>query len=375
MLRSSFYYRYVMGTLFDGILVVCVLILVLDQIIIERANGREILFLFLTIILFGGAFLVSTSASGHVFAASMVYIFCARKKPLDTVFKLALAVCVFVTAFIIISSLIGIIPNMLFKKAGRERYCLGFLYALYPSTYIFNITALWSFVRRNELTIPEILLLGGINYWAYDMTRSRMTFVMSLVVLVIFFIMKKWPRLMEDFKLVHPFIGFSYIICTVISVVLTVKYTKAVPWLKKLNSMLSGRLKLGQESLNQYGITLYPREISWVGNGYNTFGETSTGEYNYVDNLFIQLVQRFGLVIFVIILLIMTIMMFISLKKKMYHLAVIFTIVAVHSFFDNLSMYIDFNSFLIAIGVVFETVEIQKIPEKTRPRYHLKGLL
>ena len=180
---------------------------------------------------------------------------------------------------------------------------------------------------------------------------------------------------MEDFKLVHPFIGLSYIICTVISVVLTVKYTKAVPWLKKLNSMLSGRLKLGQESLNQYGITLYPREISWVGNGYNAFGETSTGEYNYVDNLFIQLVQRFGLVIFVIILLILTIMMFISLKKKMYHLAVIFTIVAVHSFFDNLSMYIDFNSFLIAIGVVFESVEIQKISEKTRPRYHLKGLL
>ena len=97
--------------------------------------------------------------------------------------------------------------------------------------------------------------------------------------------------------------------------------------------------------------------IEWVGNGLDKNGIEPVGESLYVDNLYIQVMQKFGIIFVVLVLILLTIAMIKIVEQKKYILAFILTMIAIHCIIDDLFMAISYNPFWIAAGAVLMTAE------------------
>ena len=72
----------------------------------------------------------------------------------------------------------------------------------------------------------------------------------------------------------------------------------------------------------------------------------------YVDNLYIQILQRYGLFVLCILLLILTLTLHTLLKRKEYVLSLILIVLSFHAMIDDLILNLHYNIFLILIGVL-----------------------
>lgn len=68
----------------------------------------------------------------------------------------------------------------------------------------------------------------------------------------------------------------------------------------QLNKLLSGRLALGQNAMSEYGISLFGKDIEWI--GFN-MEETLRGTYNYVDCSYVKILLDHGILFLGIVLL------------------------------------------------------------------------
>jgi len=109
------------------------------------------------------------------------------------------------------------------------------------------------------------------------------------------------------------------------------------------------------------------QKISWVGNGLNAYGQKNVNMYTYVDCLYIQILQRYGIVFTSCWLIILTATIYRCYRTKDYHLMIILTLIAGHCIIDDLTLYIYFNTFWFAIGVLLvKTVEANAVAKKVR---------
>ena len=92
--------------------------------------------------------------------------------------------------------------------------------------------------------------------------------------------------------------------------------------------------------------------INWIGNGLDINGQRGLSEYLYVDNLYIQILQRYGLFVLVILLVIFTLTLHHLLKQKQYVLSLILIILSFHAIIDDLIINLHYNIFLILIGTL-----------------------
>ncbi len=114
---------------------------------------------------------------------------------------------------------------------------------------------------------------------------------------------------------------------------------------------MGNRLNLGQYSLLEYGISAWGKQIAWVGNGLDVYGNRATGSYLWVDCLYVQVLQRYG-VIFFDYFLISNDNYYVGLlsEKKNYMLLILLSLIAVHCMIDDLQLYLHYNTFWFAIG-------------------------
>ena len=126
---------------------------------------------------------------------------------------------------------------------------------------------------------------------------------------------------------------------------------------KNANDFLGGRIYYAHRSLEIYGYNLFGQKINWVGNGLSESGIKNSSEYLYVDNLYIQILQRHGLVILLILLIILTITLNHLLRKKEYVLSLILIVLSFHAMIDDLILNLHYNIFLILIGTLMNQTQ------------------
>jgi hypothetical protein len=144
----------------------------------------------------------------------------------------------------------------------------------------------------------------------------------------------------------------SFGVCGAFSLIMTVVYDHSLPWMRRLNSMLESRLRLGHRSLVEHGVSWFGERIEWLGNGLDAFGNSTTGVYTYVDCLYIKILQRYGIIFTVVLAALMCWSMYKLYKRREYHILLISATVAVHCVLDDLSFALHYNTFWIAMGLV-----------------------
>lgn len=357
LLRTSFYCRYFEGTIYTAIKLFCIYLLILNEVIKSKLTLKSLRGLFVC-----GAMYVVIAYNTSFFSdvvMLLAFVYCGRNISFEKIAKITIYTSSSILIFVILSSYAGIINNYIENTEMRRREYLGFRYSLYPAAIIFNITALVLYINRGKIKLRQVLLLLISNFFVFYKTNSRLSFYMAVLMIIITPLFQKFPKILENSKIFHIGMGLSFIIAAVCSVVLTVIYNPNIEWMKKLNAIFNDRLKFGNRSLMMYGVSILgKRNMEWIGNGLDSAGNKSTETYLWVDNFYISIIQRFGILVSIVIILLLTFTLFKCWKVKNYYLMLILTLIAGHCMIDDLFLYLNYNTFWFVIGSTLMTDKI-----------------
>lgn len=352
ILSTSFYYKLFVGRPHMWLQILCMVLLVFYEFRNGGFRDQNWKGLIVCAAMFLVAFRVSHASLHRQSVLMFAYIYCARRIPFAKIARFTLDVSMVLVCVIVLSGYFGIIDNIAAVKGGRVREYLGFRYALYLPGLLLNMTALWIFLRKDKITVPGSLVWAVVNWFAYYKTDSRISFIIAEALLAAALIMRFWPKIVEKLKPLCLVAIGSFGICGAFSLMMTMVYDNSLSWMRKLNSILESRLRLGHRSLAEFGVTWFGQEIEWLGNGLDAFGNSVSGIYTYVDCLYVKILQRYGILFTIALAVLMCWSMYRLYKRKEYHILLISASVAVHCVLDDLSFTLHYNTFWLAMGLV-----------------------
>lgn len=300
---------------------------------------------------------------------SAAFAFSARHIEFKKIAKFALWVSIVCLLFIVVSSLIGIIPDYLDKTThpGVTRHYLGFLYCLYPPTILFNIEALYIYLRKEKITWAELAVCALLCYGIYKLCDARLNFILNLLMIVGIIIVRyrsKLPHFLNKI-IIHlsSLLPWMFIICGVISLFFSFGYHSNIAWMSRVNAALGNRLEYGRISYERYGLNAFGQIIEMRGSGLNGSGIREKGRYFYLDCIYVRFLQEYGIILSIILILALTIVMHRIYKKKKHYLLVIMTVLALHAVVDDLILHLYFNTFWI-VCIYFLIPEKNKLQKR-----------
>ena len=350
LLSMTFYYRFFSGKPYIILLLFCIALLVVREVLVDEMPVKMLPIVLLCALL---AILIMKDAPRKYNVFFVPYIFAARNISFKDAARFSAVLSAFILIFVSGSSLLGIIENHQDLFTGRLRNYLGFRYPLFPATVLFNIIALTVFEKGNKMRWRTLIVLGVVNYVLYYLTDSRLCYYTAWVVIGFGALLKLKPGFFEKLTGFNWIMVFSFPICFFVSVGLSYLYTPFGRF-KVWNETLGDRLALGHASIVKYGFSLLGRRIHWVGNGLNEYGQHSVAEYSYVDCMFLQVLQRYGIVFSAVMLILITVLMYKLYRHKCWILLVIFSVIAFHAMIDDLLFELHYCTFWLLLSIFFK---------------------
>lgn len=341
-----------------------VFLVLVRELLKDRMSVREYLWL---ILLAFFCVMVVKDSSRKYDIAWVILIYGARDIPFRRIAKISVICSSVLLAATVICAHAGIILNYYEYWNGRTRHYLGFRYCLFGPTVLFNIIVLLGWLYKDKIRWILLLVLTALGCLFYELTDSRLCFVLSLVFLVAIAVLKIWPELPRHLKPLQMLMTISFPVCFAVSVGVSCSY-QPYGWMKSLNEKLVNRLYYGSRAIREYGISWFGQRITFHGNGLTSAGKkVSSFHYSYVDCLYLQVLLRYGIIFSVIVLVLLTLTMIYLYRKKEYYLLFIFFLLAVHAMIDDLIFYICYNTFWFVISSALWNRKAYK-PEATEEK-------
>ena len=251
-------------------------------------------------------------------------------------------VMIFGTIFL---SKVGVLEDYIFSATTRARHGLGFDWATTGPILFFFLTLVYIYLRREALSLIELVIIEVGHVFFYKMTDTRMTFYLGTLSVVVFvgsvILKKRWYLT----KRLGYLVCFAPAVVGIIAVLIHVLFDENNAIWAKLNNIMSGRLLLGYNAYHTYGLTLFGQDITWVGFGID---ESGVG-YNYVDCSYLQYLLEYGIVFIAFVLFVYTVIIYRAVKHEDYYLVWICLITLVFSITEPWLFNFTFNPIPILV--------------------------
>lgn len=303
-------------------------------------------------------FVVFLVAHSALFLVFLLFLYELKQYKFNDFLKFALAVLSILLLGIVVASLIGIIPDLMIPRGdGRFRHSLGFDCGPYSQTFFLFIVLMSVYLYKTKLPFVAIFAEIGVAVFFYCMTLSRADFCLILLILAIILILKiveivrkkelkiKIPKWLTYCLVAVP------IVLVVLYAVLTCLWPTQTEFIIKMNDILSGRLHLTYDSLQNYGITIFGQSVYLL---------DDFGNYNGVDNAFFNRLVYNGIVNALIMLCAYCYMVWNASKKNDGLLLLALMVVICDSFVGPIMFCFHYNLFAFALMDMFDARQIVK---------------
>jgi hypothetical protein len=294
-------------------------------------------------------------ALGVYYCFGVFFLAVGRHFNLTKTLKLSLCVTIVSLAFIVMLSLIGLIPDYVEYNPSRIRHYLGFRYSLFSGQICFICICMMAVIRGKNIKLWESILCAAILYLVYEATDDRLSFWLSVLVLFVLVAIAAINRVHPDLVISKPLVARLGIWANVIAVLLflvpillTVFYSPASSFMQALNEFLGNRLALGLNGLKEFGLSIFGQRLELVGNGLDINGIPDQGTYNYIDSTPMLLIIRYGLIFTVGFLVLQATAIKVLWAEREYVLVFVLLVIALHSTIDDLCLALYFNEFQFA---------------------------
>ena len=334
----------------------------INCLFVERYGWRDILGLGICF-LFG---YIANRNDSAIPMSTFLTVFAARNIDLKKTYKLMIAVTAVTMGLIMLGAEKGYLAQYVYYQKGHSRYTLGFNYVLAPPAYIMNIAMVLLVFRKDKITWAEIAVMFILNAVFFMLCQGELSFLATLLIVGFMIWIKLWPKLETSqfvlFKWIDRIAVIIHPVCVGISVWFMLKYDESVAWMAKLNEILDRRLAIPHKVYSEYGIKLLGQKITLIGAGLGLDGKPvdNVGEYNYIDNLYINMLLRYGLVFFIVSLCLLVVMMIYCYKKNMRLWLWMLALYALHAIFDDKLQLVYFDSLMLIMGQAVQKLRLKE---------------
>lgn len=347
IMNASFYAIYYINKIFKVTIIIVSFLLVLKELLVSKKRARDWGYLLLVVIM---TIIIYANLSGkYAILPLFLFIYSSRDINLNKIMKVVFYESLILFIFIVISAKLGLILNY-HEYGSRYREYLGFRYSLYSQALLFNITAIYFYLYKDKTNFARCLLWFLFNYLIFRFTNSRLSFYLSIILIVGSLLINNKVRDNNLKKSLRLVFCLSYIICCICSLYFTFNYNPLNYKYNNANEFLGNRLYYGNIAMRKYGINITGHDIVLSGNGLNIDGTRGLSSYNYVDCLYVILLLRYGIVFMILFIGILTITCYYLYRKKEYYLLFVMMIFALHGIIDDLMIYLYYNTFWLVIG-------------------------
>lgn len=327
---------------------------------IRRYNWRD--FLGLVIVLLFG-YIVDRNETATI-AAGYLLIFASRDRDYKKIFRIAILNTIAGIAVIYLASMRGFIPYATWTENDTLRHSFGFVYPLVIPAYLLNIGIMTFAVKEEKTEVWQMMLLLFFTICTYRWCKADLSGGLTLAVLIAMAVTNIYPNILKSQRafwkwtdrlavIIYPLVAFlSYLEARF--------YDGSIAWMGKLNQMMGGRLSLAHAALQDYEIKLLGQEIWFVGSGLDNSGNPVNGNYNYVDNVYVNLLLRYGVVFCIVALALLVLTIYYCRARRMRVLLWMFSLMAVHGMFEDKVQTLYFNSLLLMIGQAVQNYHASK---------------
>lgn len=317
---------------------------------IRRYDFRDLIGL-LILALF--AYIANRNESATV-AAGYLLIFAARDMDYKKIFRYAIVTTIAGILVIYYASMQGFITYGTWMEGTTVRHAFGFIYPLVIPAYLLNIGMMTFAVREEKIAWWQIVVLLIFTVLTYRWCKADLSSGLMTVLLVAMLVVRTHPEIINSD---HPFWRYTdrlavwiFPLAILVSVVLAHFYNYDNSWMRLLNETTRGRLSLPHAALQKYGVKLWGQQMWFVGAGLDNFGNEISGAYDYVDNVYINLLIRYGIVFVVISVLLLVLTMEYCRLRHMRIILWLFCLMAVHGLLEDKMQTVYFNSLLLLVG-------------------------
>ena len=332
------------------------------KIYYDLKNDKKISIAF--IVLFVIAMMVTLLAKNNGIICTLIVLAALRKLDFEKLIKIAFKI--FSVAFIstVALTLLRILPNWEFSRGILTRYSLGFDYAATGVSVYLVIIMMYFYIRKNNATYMELLVLELINIFVYRYTDGRLGFVLITLILFI--------QLFSKFEFIINTFNSNFIqktlklICHTLPIILFVLYHLLIvmyasnsPIANKANKLLSNRIKLTYQAYRKYDVKLFGDDIkwySWAGYGYSETDEDYT--YNLVDTAYSRMIFDYGLIFSVLLILGYREILIKNYNDKNYWLLFVIIFVLIWAFLEPIILNLGRNAFALALMPLLDIGQI-----------------
>lgn len=241
-------------------------------------------------------------------------------------------------------SLVGMVPNLQYNRAGVIRNSFGFIYPTDFASHCFYLFLAISYLLKDKFIWTRSLfgvLLSAFIIKYCDARLNALSILLATVIFIYFYYSKE-----KKLKIFALF-PYSAVIFASIVTYLSYKFSWSNPFLVTVNKLITGRLALGRNAFDTFGVHLFgTRNVQFIGSGGKT--ESVIG-YNYVDSSYVQMLFTYGIVPVVLLIIIYVVASRKQYKDGQYLFVAILSLIAFNCMIEAFWFVPTYNIFMFLL--------------------------
>ena len=241
-------------------------------------------------------------------------------------------------------SLVGMVPNLQYNRAGVIRNSFGFIYPTDFASHCFYLFLAISYLLKDKFIWTRSLfgvLLSAFIIKYCDARLNAMSILLATVIFIYFYYSN--GKKLKIFAL----LPYSAVVFASTVTYLSYKFSWSNPFLVSINKLITGRLALGRNAFDTFGVHLFgTRNVQFIGSGGKT--ESVIG-YNYVDSSYVQMLFTYGIVPVVILIIIYVVASRKQYKDGQYLLVAILSLIAFNCMIEAFWFVPTYNIFMFLL--------------------------
>lgn len=238
-------------------------------------------------------------------------------------------------SFVAISSILGF-TNIQFE-GQKNALAFGMINPNTVPVIIFAVIVAYNLYNENNIKTSTLLSEAFISWLVYYFCRARTAGLVLLLYLFLLFINKAWGKKKFILNILWLF-QFFFPICALITLALTVLFGSRTSFWLLMNNLSSGRLVAWNYYFNTYGISI--------------FGSSIDFNRGALDNAYMMLLLKYGIISFITYLILFTFVSIYSYKKRLLVLFVSVLATEVYCIAEFGPMLINFCPVLLYLACI-----------------------
>jgi hypothetical protein len=282
------------------------------------------------------------------------FIIGARNVNFSKLIKLYFVVGTVILAFIMFSSSLGLIKDLIYYRGTTSivRESFGIVYPTDFAAHVLFIVLAFVYTYFDSLSYKSYFLFVLIAFFLIKFCDARLNALAILLIIPVVWIGRRAKRGKIVSKCVASFYWMVPIVTAYVTILFVIFFNDKNKFMHEANLLTSGRLVLGNKAYEGYGFSLFGKQViehGWGGlHGFSML-KNNPEKYFYIDSSYLRIIIMYGIIIFTLIMITMTVISWRSVHYGQFVLASIMVIVSLSAIVEQRLIDMSYDPFLISL--------------------------